>query len=573
MPSKFLFGAEADKIQDTLFRAGRQRQVVGGSRLLTEFGDVARELAGKYGAAKADVLINAGGSFRILFPSATAAQEFGRDLAESYRLLLDASLTCTDPPLAVNGNFDQANHAIGESIRRLKGSPRGETDPAHAPTTAFCQASGVGLAGMHDYDYSAPSRARTADKKYLSHFASRMGTAGKDLKTQDAFLSPIRKLLPPSYRSYQWADDVDEIAKYDGERGNVAYLIADGNNMGELFGECDAAQLVALSVELEKAMRRAVGFPLPHLATRLSAKKTLPALPLILAGDDAFVLLPAPYALDAAQQFCLTFERELRTSAFSELRAKAQARAEKYLPPPTMSAVVIICKSHYPYHLAHQRGEELLKQVKQLVKTVGVHNDDASWRSAIAFNMIIGSELVAVREETRNAPYRSSLGVYWATNSYGAEGAPEMTQGLTQNAQRAALPIQDLIDQRRALKDLPAKRLEQVRELYAPEALARNEGELKDAWVPRLEKLLDRVAATQPAKSKNVTSKKDSLQTLKDALSALGNSDAQSDIGYWREVKRPGQALFFAHGLPDLIEVWNYAQSLACSLDAYRVEE
>ena len=64
-----------------------------GSRLLAEFGQQAAELAQSYGVEQEDMLIYAGGNFRIQFPSKKEACEFGERLANAYRLLLDASMT------------------------------------------------------------------------------------------------------------------------------------------------------------------------------------------------------------------------------------------------------------------------------------------------------------------------------------------------------------------------------------------------------------------------------------------------------------------------------------------------
>lgn len=565
--TQVLFGAEADKIQATLFRAARQRHVVGGSRLLNEFGEFAARRAQKYHADAPDVLVTKGGNFRILFPTRSDAENFGRELADAYRLLLDASLTLA-PPEDVSGRFEEANVAVGESIRRLKRARRGMVNSPHVPTTAFCQASGVGLAAAYDFDYRAARSTPASERQYLSKFAQAMAQSGKEKETHNKFLDPFREFLTVPYRNWKFAEDVEDIAAFDGARKNVAYLIADGNSMGELFGECDRVQLQALSEELEAAMQKATAFSLPILAQRLQST-CLPALPLILAGDDAFVLLPAQYALDFAQQFCLEFEKVLRESTVvNQLRDKARDQSDKYIPPPTMSAVVVICKGHYPYHLAHRRGEELLRHVKQLVKTVGQIGDNSNWRSALAFDFKIGSELVAAETGERHTEFRSTLGVYWATQTIKREDRPLIVQPLTDRAQQAALPIARVFGQRWDLKNLPAKRIEQARELFSPEFLPRDEEDLEQRWTPLLRKLHDRIAATEPAGQANMPT------PLMIALSALGDETGPEIMsGHWRAITRPSDKPHRAHGLPDLIAMWDYAQSLDRELSDYQREE
>lgn len=58
-------------------------------------------------------------------------------------------------------------------------------------------------------------------------------------------------------------------------------------------------------------------------------------------------------------------------------------------PKPTMAAAVVICKSKYPFHLAHQRGEQLLKEAKRLCKS-----QRQQPMSMVNFELIVGNRLV-----------------------------------------------------------------------------------------------------------------------------------------------------------------------------------
>ena len=570
MSRKLLFGAEADKIQDTLFRVARQRQVVGGSRLLVEFGEQARALARAYGAAPQDVLVASGGSFRIQFSEDKRQdiEEFGNRLADAYRLLMDASITLAELQ-TFDADFKSANEEVGRSIRRRKQAERGAGDNPHSPAVAYCQSSGVGLAVTHGFDYRVRdmSQANTQEKRYLSQFAQSMAWAGIDVKedeSRDSFLGRVRQHLPASHRKWDWADDVDRIAQYDGQRSNIAYLIADVNNMGELFGECETPEeLKLLSDHLDDTMYRITAHIIPALTAKLpggNGPPTLPVLPLILAGDDAFVVLPALYAIDAAQQFCLEFEEVMQQSEV------VQRLIQKGCPPPTIAAAVVICKGHFPYYLAHQRGELLLEEVKRLIKTVGARGE--GWRSALAFDFIIGSELVSDRRERLDG-VKPSLSVYWATSRLelldDAEQPMRVQSALSAFALSAALPVQAVLDQRKAPKDLPNKRLAELRELFDPESLPSDAAEMPTHWNPRLEKLRARLKATDRVRDNK------HLAWLDEALKALGDSSDASKPGHWKPVRRGGRS-YLAHGLPDLIEAWNYTQALDHNLSEYTGE-
>ena len=101
---RYLLAAEADKIQDLLFRSAHLREVVGGSQLLTRF---CREVPAKLGIPADNVLISDGGSFRLLFDTEEQARAFGDELAEVYRRATGGTLTVAEP-VRVNGDFSAA---------------------------------------------------------------------------------------------------------------------------------------------------------------------------------------------------------------------------------------------------------------------------------------------------------------------------------------------------------------------------------------------------------------------------------------------------------------------------------
>jgi hypothetical protein len=139
----YLLAAEADKIQDFIFRSSRLREVVGASQLLTRFcRSIDDTLAKKHGG---QVVVNDGGSFRVIFDDLAKAHAFGADLAELYRLALGGSLTVAEP-VALSGDFRKANEMAGEKLRWAKSRRQGAVAEVHMPYVAFCASCGVALA-------------------------------------------------------------------------------------------------------------------------------------------------------------------------------------------------------------------------------------------------------------------------------------------------------------------------------------------------------------------------------------------------------------------------------------------
>jgi len=571
MSRKFLFAAEVNQIQKTLFAADLQRQIVGGSRLLDVFMEQGSKLALENYRAD-QVISSAGGNFRIVFTDPQNAADFGRHLADAYNLLLNGVMTiaqpepfldndenCRDGALNCRSDDPDKCYRCAEEIlsRRLNDLKQGGRKPvslAHAPTTALCESSGVALATR--FESPLPGKESNRYTSEVAHITRIVGLRTKLDKNrtengENEFLNPIReKITNPAYQALPWASVPEDMAYWDLAKRNVAYMVADGNNMGIFFSLCQTKEeRSGLSLALQKGIEYAIADPISPLMDRLWASSRaadrpmeIPVLPLILAGDDIFVLLPAPYAFDYARHFCSAFTNYMKNhEVVAQLRAKA-ALDGKHLPEITMSAAVVICKQNYPYHLAHDFGEEsLLSRSKLVTKRVGL-NSAGEWLSSISIGLIIGSE--GINGLSFSGPYRPALTTYWASS-------PEK-----QLAQKTTIDINTLLDYRLKLSILASKRRAELRDLFDHPPLNHDDLLL---WNKRLERLFKRLQVTDP----------DGLVLLKQALADLGDPEAnpKSNPAHWRKMED-----YHVHGLPDLFAVWPYAQLLKEDLDLYHQE-
>src|SRR5690554_6831451 len=116
MDEKYLFAAEADKIQDLVFRSSKLREVSGGSQMLEEFCQNAVEkLAREFDG---EVIISSGGSMRISINNAKTAKKFGEYLVELYRRKFDGTITTAGPiRIALE---KEALNKIQEELRKEK---------------------------------------------------------------------------------------------------------------------------------------------------------------------------------------------------------------------------------------------------------------------------------------------------------------------------------------------------------------------------------------------------------------------------------------------------------------------
>jgi hypothetical protein len=537
--TRYLLAAEADKIQDLLFRSARLREVVGGSQLLTRFCEETPRLL-MPNLPDDDLIINDGGSFRILFDSPEQAEGFGADLAEVYRRATGSSLTVAEP-VKVDSRFEEAGEQAEEALRRAKRRRENWHSQEHAPHVAFCASCGMGLAvTYHPYheDEEVRYRCRSCLNKGAERAEQRAGNA-------DSFLGQFYHGVVET-GDYDWpgkrrrrvrkeADPLEDVADYDPRR-YVAYLVADGNNMGKVFGACKTPeQLRALSKGLSGAVRKALAIPTQAIMCKNpnplgdDRHRFIPVWPLILGGDDLLALIPAPWALDFAQRFCRAYEEEMLSLVerigLSELLA------------PTVSAAVVICKSKHPYTLAHEAGKARLAAAKRMGKQ-RVLLDGGQPCSTVNFEVVLGGRLMTPPADHKVRP---TLRPYWVTEAYGLDGW--------------GLPVQQLIEQRYQLRDVPHKRLAELCNLYDDLPATIRSDDL-DPWQIQLDQLLKRIG-------RNETHKK----AVDAALVTLGSAST-----HWRKVDRYPADPWYGHGLPDLLEAWDFALNLDKKRQDYEEE-
>lgn len=282
----------------------------------------------------------------------------------------------------------------------------------------------------------------------------------------------------------------------------------------------------------------------------------VPVLPLILGGDDLFALIPAPYSLDFARKFCLAWEQQMQ--ALMEHESVTLKIGESGIAPPTVAAAVVICKSTYPYTLAHRRAKTLLKEAKRQSKLLAAEKSEHL--SAVNFEVIVGNRLAGLEDEDEQSAsaVRSTLRPYWVARD-----------GLSETAQGRGIDLGQLLAQRLKLKDVPNKRLAELRRRFEdlPANLTvNNRAQEMENWTNRkLGRVLSRLS-------------KASRSNVEAALKELGKpKDDGNGSHHWREIQRReiqrGDDPPLAHGMLDLLEAWDFAQDFEHGPADYESQE
>lgn len=472
-----------------------------------------------------------------MFDTSEKAIQFGSLLAEMYRLTTGGSLSVIPFPEKFNeqaeADFARASQTAQEQLRQVKRHKSGSVTTAHFPYVALCAACGVGLAARHQKRHDKEPRG-----EYLCPVCLAKGVERRQ-ESLDNFLRPFMQTVirdKQAGRLYKWpggdqangsedADPTADIGRLDPRR-YVAYLVADGNNMGKVFDQCSAAQMCQLSEGMTTALRESLAAVTHTLKREQSAIDVdfIPTLPLILGGDDLFALIPAPWALDFAQVFCREFEQRMTALVDSLQLTKRTALPERM----TVTAVIVICKESYPFYLAHAVGMDRLKKAKQVAKRLA-REAGQKMSSLVDFEVILGSQAGV---KPMSGVYRPSLRPYWVTDQPVPAGW--------------GVKLEALLKHRLTLLILPQKRLAQLRSLYKPSVLPQKEGDdTLPRWVARRDGVLKRIGRSEKA-----------LTAVQEAFQALGG-DA------WLESSRTADTEWYGHGLPDLLTAWDFAYQIS----------
>jgi CRISPR/Cas system-associated protein Cas10 (large subunit of type III CRISPR-Cas system) len=427
----YLLIAEADKIQSFIFQSSKLRQVVGASAMLERFGENVKKKPQEYlGVADGqayEIISAGGGSFRIRFDNVEDVKTAKQLLWQKFTEEVGGRITLTY--IEITNRQSEVKDG-NDALRTAKTAGRAPVALWHLPYHALCQSSGSELASEF---MTETNFADDTTEKYLGATTLQKGHFRNE---KNPVLNKMLTILNDYAREESHDNQVNlprkatdaETYAWDG-RQYVAYLLADGNGMGEAFNACTPQQASAMSEAVSEITYKALAeaaFGL--MSVQDQGNLEMPILPLIMGGDDVFALMPANWALDVAWRYVQNYQNTM-TTFWEEQGIKAaieknrQAEGNDKGAVATLGVAIVICKSSYPYKSAHEFGDELLAQVKKQAK------EQSQPSSMLGISWIVGSSVA-------NAPDFAPITI---------------AQSM------------ELIEARKLLNDMPSRTREQLR--------------------------------------------------------------------------------------------------------------
>jgi hypothetical protein len=318
-----------------------------------------------------EVIIATSGKALVL----TQAERDARTLIQNVtlRALQDA------PGLEITGvyePFDWHRHVLGDvngnvhkhHINARSRKPSADLRFLRLPVVAPCATSGLPAAVLL---CNPETNNRDILASATSNAKQKLGTQGRNR---------IEQLLGTQNQE-EFAEDVNDLEQ-TGEINWLAVIHADGNGLGEIFLKfhhhletTTPAQnrdyinaLRRFSIALDQCTENAFLAALVKLRRfQRNTKPTLiPLVPLILGGDDLTVVCEGETALEFTVEFLRAFEQQTACTKLEE--GIIPQLAQKALNVPRLSACagIAIVKPHFPFSVAYELAEALMKVAKEV---------------------------------------------------------------------------------------------------------------------------------------------------------------------------------------------------------------
>jgi hypothetical protein len=254
---------------------------------------------------------------------------------------------------------DREVRRVHDGLAELRGFvPGADLRFLRVPVVAPCATSG--LPASHE-DRALPDYAEApADAALRSEPSLR--------KRRHAAQAHTRMRQAVHSEEFELPKDIEELLTNSDNRDAdwVAVVHADGNGLGEIFQNFGkkarlgrdwrkyTSEMCQFSLALDECTERATRKALEQAQSRMQARRVR-AFPLVLGGDDLTLVCAGRMAVRFTHDFLMNFSQE----------AKRSSGVSQVAPGLTASAGVAIVKPHFPFHLAYELAESLLRSAKK----------------------------------------------------------------------------------------------------------------------------------------------------------------------------------------------------------------
>ena len=415
MSVKYIFGASANKIQKYVFNSNKFKEIVGASKIVEQL-SCAFGLIRKDGEEKneyqAEIIQNATGSFKAVFPSAEKLNAFITDFNKSLSMyapnLQISQVILKKDDFEINNNFSAILQEMESKLSIKRNFPDVmDYSPIIAgiyPATGFASLESVKIAekeikNREDSDFSADFETMVK----LDRFA------------ENSFKYLFRDINVESiFRESSDLKDLDlnkiffesEFDKIKNKKNLIAVVHSDGNGTGflikEIFGNNGKSKenfnnkddYKSFSENLNAAVKESACYAILKtfkeylkVDTEKYTKKDTIKLPFrifTLSGEDFNFVCHPDYVFELLRNYILKYE-ELTSKYLKKFLEKARINTM------TTTAGISFSKSHFPFYMSFDLAESLCGRAKKITKHYLEGKEQYKVPSTILFHFVQSS--------------------------------------------------------------------------------------------------------------------------------------------------------------------------------------
>lgn len=388
--------------QRYIFSTNKLRENVGASELTYQIGkNVVEKYVEEINNGKADSItpiITTSGKALLLVESENTAKEIVRKVT-THALTEMPGLTVHGAICKVEDEEDSAkslHQAVGDVHKRLEEIryqiPSNLQRFQRLPFAAECASSNLPAEKLYAH---GSVKGKETEKPHSVVSIIKQENLIKGMNRLEGELRKIETGL-------HFADNINDLEKHFKDTSWLAVIHADGNGLGQIFldfqkhikaedGKNYAEKYHDFSEALDECTRTATAFALKNLQTVYRANRSdkakdsieIPAIPLVLGGDDLTIICDGQYATSFTKDFLTKFVEETKNPKIQDIFPNGIDLG--------ICAGIAIIKPHYPFHQAYHLAEQLLQSAKK-------SKDVSPSLSALDYHVLYDSSGVDLRE-------------------------------------------------------------------------------------------------------------------------------------------------------------------------------
>jgi hypothetical protein len=388
---KYLFGANANKIQKYVFNSNKFKEIVGASKIIERLSG-GFDLFGNTNDKKynAEIIQNTTGSFKAIFSDLESLNkfiiDFNKKLAINAPNLLVTQAVLQEEESEINNNFTSVLQKIDDELSTNRNFPDildyspmiAEIDAA----SGFSAVKSVKINGeavnsediLEGGDESADfekcvklrSFENSGDRSLRSFFGN-INIAGIFDEEKDLTNLNFDNLDKIYFES--------EFDKIKNAKSLIAVVHSDGNGTGflkkDIFSKNDKSgknfdnknDYKEFSDNLNKAVKESACYAIVKTFKALinESKRKLPFRIFTLSGEDFNFVCQPDYVFELLRNYMLKYE-ELTSKYLKKFLEKAG------IQKMTTTAGISLSKSHFPFYMSFDMAESLCGKAKKITK-------------------------------------------------------------------------------------------------------------------------------------------------------------------------------------------------------------